>query len=105
MTDEKWEGSPGWQPIQDWLQANVPNSRVEMMSPSESSRWISGYFGALRVDFSESDLATFCARWETPDGGSVDPRFQCFLMPYKTWYEKQAKYVLYRPMCRRPNLA
>jgi hypothetical protein len=91
--------SPGREEILDWLKANIPGTHVEPLAPSEESGYICGYFGDLRVDFSESELAVFCARWEDADGGSLDPRFQCFLWPYSYWLEKVKKYV---PTQRRP---
>ena len=99
IKDDKGQESPAWGEIQEWLKTNLPNSRVEMMAPSEQSGWISGYFGELRVDFSEADLAAFCARWENADGGSLDPRFQCYYMPYQPWFEKISQYA---PTIERP---
>ena len=99
IKDDKGQGSPAWGEIKEWLRINVPNSRVEMMAPSEQSGWISGYFGELRVDFSEADLAAFCTRWENADGGSLDPRFQCYCIPYQPWFEKVSQYV---PAIERP---
>lgn len=100
MMDEKGKDSPAWQEIQEWLRKNTPASRVEMLAPPESSGWISGYFGDLRVDFTAQDLRAFCDRWEQPDGACVDPRFQCYFWPYQTWFEKSSKYV---PSIERPK--
>lgn len=86
--------------ILTWLRAHLPDSRVESLAPSENSGWICGYFGTLRVDFSEPDLATFCERWETPAGKSLDPRFQCYQMLYSTWHDKVARYT---PAFDRPK--
>lgn len=91
---------PGRQEILQWLQENVPDSRIEKIAPSENSGFICGYFGTLRVDFSEADLQKFCARWETPDGTSIDPRFQCYLNPYVPWFERYAKF---QPALARPD--
>lgn len=93
IKDEEGRDLPAWQEIQDWISANLPNTHVEMLGPSEDSGFICGYFGDLRVDFSEADLAAFCARWETPDGKSVDPRFQCYLWPYEKWSEKHGNFI------------
>lgn len=92
--------SPARSQILRWLKKNLPHTHVESLAPSEHSGWLCGYFGALRIDFSDSDLATFCERWETPEGKSTDPRFQCYLMPYQTWYKKAAPYV---PCFDRPK--
>ena len=72
-----------------WLREHVPNSRVEYLAPSEYSGRLIGYFGDVRVDFSEIDLAAYCARWENMDGTSIDPRFQCSRLPYDCWVEKR----------------
>ncbi len=93
------EDSPGREEILAWLKENTPGAHVEPLAPSEKSGFICGYFGDLRVEFSESDLAVFCARWEDAEGGSLDPRFQCFLWPYSYWFEKAKKYI---PTKRRP---
>jgi hypothetical protein len=90
---DKGRNSPAWQEMQDWLKENVPQSRVEMLAPSEHSGWVSGYFGDLRVDFSEADLAIFCARWETPKGKSLDKRFQCYQSLYQSWFKKYGSFV------------
>ena len=93
IKDDKGQESPAWGEIQEWLKTHLPDARVEMMAPSEQSGWISGYFGELRVDFSEADLAAFCAHWENADGGSLDPRFQCYVMPYQPWFERISQYA------------
>lgn len=79
--------------IRQWIEANLPGTRVEPLAPSEYSGWIAGYFGDLWVDFSQEGLAKFCARWETADGTSLDKRFQCYLMPYQSWYDKHGRFV------------
>ncbi len=86
--------------IIQWLTDQLPGIRFESLAPSEHSGWLCGYFGALRVDFSESSLATFCARWETAEGKSTDPRFQCYLMPYQRWHDKITHYM---PTFDRPT--
>lgn len=91
--------SPASKEMLEWLRTTLPHVRVEKMAPSENSGWLSGYFGDIRVDFSEADLATFCQRWENAQGKSKDSRFQCFLRPYDTWAEAQAKFV---PTIDRP---
>ncbi|MBX9900326.1 MAG: hypothetical protein K2Y28_06030 [Burkholderiaceae bacterium] len=83
-----------------WLRTALPHVRVEKMAPSENSGWISGYLGDIRVDFSEASLAIFCQRWENSQGESNDSRLRCFLMPYDTWAQEQAKFV---PTIERPT--
>lgn len=99
------ESLPGREEIQAWLKENTPGARIEPLAPSEKSGFICGYFGDLRVDFSESDLAAFCARWEDGEGGSLDPRFQCFLWPYKFWFDKAGKFIPTKRRPAKPGLA
>lgn len=42
------------------------------------------------VDFTDTELTHFEAAWETPDGTSIDARFQCFLVPFAE-FETQAQ--------------
>ena len=79
--------------VQAWIQENLPGTRVEPLAPSEHSGWISGYFGDLWIDFSAEGLAAFCARWEDAEGKSIDPRFQCYLVPYQRWYDRHGRFV------------
>ena len=51
------------------------------------------------ADFSESDLAAYCARWENQKGKSMDSRLQCFLSPYKDWFAKHGNFI---PTLERP---
>ena len=79
--------------IETWITTNLPGTLIEPLAPSEHSGWIAGYFGDLRIDFSEDGLRQFCDRWEMPDGASVDGRFQCYLVPYQVWLEKHCHYM------------
>lgn len=94
IKDGKGQKSSAWREIQKWLKTNLPNTKVEMLAASSYDGW-DGYFGDLRVDFSEADLAIFCARWETTDGTGkcIDDRFQCYLYPYQMWYDKHACFI------------
>ena len=76
-----------------WLDKHIPASSYEKMAPSEHSGYISGYFGDLRIDFTEADLRTFCEQWETSEGKSLDKRFQCFIKPYKDWFDGISEYA------------
>lgn len=86
--------------IRAWLRENTPGARVESLAPPEDSGYICGYFGDLRVDFSESDLTKYCARWEDGEGTSLDTRMQCFLSPYKDWFAKHGHFI---PTLERPT--
>lgn len=90
----------------DWFGQHLPTSRTEWMAPSEHSGYIVGGPVGLRVDFTDADLAAFCAQWETPAGKSLDPRFQCYLMPYERWHAKYGHFVpsLDKPTHRGPAL-
>ena len=94
------ENLPARKEMLAWLTENIPNAHIEFLAPSENSGFLCGYFGELRVDFSEADLATYCARWENEDGGSIDPRFQCYLWPYKKWFDKLNELT---PTNKRPD--
>jgi hypothetical protein len=77
-----------WKEMENWFAKNLPNSPTETLAPSEHSGWIMGGPLSLRVAFTDADLKTFTEQWETPDGKSIDPRFQCYLNPYQDWYDK-----------------
>ena len=87
-----------------WLKANLPGTPVETLGFSEKSGWISGGVMGLRIDFSEEGLKRFCDRWENANGESLDKRFQCFLLQYKTWLEKSRRYMPTRDQPEGPAL-
>lgn len=94
------EPSEGLIMIKQWLKENMPTATQELLAPSEYSGVICGGIGrVLRVDFSPTQLKQFCDRWEINDK-SVDPRFQCFIMPYQRWYEEHGRFV---PTKERPT--
>lgn len=100
-------GAPAKQAESDliaWVEANLPGTRLEKLGYSEKSGWISGGVMGLRVDFSEEGLKSFCDRWENADGQSLDKRFQCFLLQYKTWLEKSGRYMPIRDQPEGPGL-
>lgn len=85
--------APGLLMIQEWIRQNLPGTHMELLGPSEHSGVILGGIGRdLWVDLSAEGLATFCARWEI-DNQSVDPRFQCFVMAYDTWFSQYGCFV------------
>lgn len=88
-----------------WLHAALPQTPHEDLAPSEYSGFRSGYGGDLRVDFTEPSLETFSARWETPDGDSIDPRFQCYLMLHGAWHDRIAGYPMTLERPTTPGLA
>jgi len=86
-----------------WLDLHIPDTRYEKIGPSENSGYISGYLGDLRIifaesgfvesDFEGSDLQIFCKHWETPEGKSLDPRFQCYVNSYQNWVNILSQYT------------
>ena len=86
-----------------WVEANIPGTPLEPLGYSEKSGWICGVMG-LRIDFSEEGLKKFCDRWENAEGKSLDKRFQCFLLQYKTWLEKSERYIPIRDQPEGPGI-
>lgn len=85
--------APGMKMIQQWIEENLPGTRIELLGPSEHSGIICGGIdGTIRVDFSAEGLQKFCVRWEVNDQ-SVDPRFQCHILPYQRWFDKHGRFV------------
>lgn len=98
--------APGLLMIQEWIRQNLPGTHMELLGPSEHSGMILGGIGGdIWVDFSPEGLATFCAEWEV-DNQSVDPRFQCFVRLYETWFREHGGFVptLDRPKGIAPTL-
>lgn len=60
-----------------WLKENLPSSKLEPLAPSESSGFVTGYFGAIRINLNEADLQFYCDQWENSDGTSKDTRVCC----------------------------
>lgn len=75
-----------------WFAHRMPASPTETMAPSEHSGFIEGGPTSLRIAFTAADLERFCAQWETADGQSIDPRFQCYQYPYQAWWDKHGHY-------------
>ena len=96
--------SPARMEMLNWLSETMPGARVESLGPSEYSGVIEGYFGDLRIDFSESDLAKYCARWEDAAGKSLDPRFQCWCNTYQTWLDEVTSFILTNERPSGPGL-
>ncbi len=92
--EERYESNaPGLVMIRKWIEDNLPETRTELLAPSEYSGVILGGIGReLRVDFSPEGLQRFCERWEKNDK-SVDDRFQCYLWPYDRWYQKHGRFA------------
>lgn len=81
---------PGQAELLDWFATHWPAVHIELLAPREGSGFVCGGIdGRLRVDFDEAALAGFVERWETADGASVDPRWQCFAFPYERWLHQR----------------
>lgn len=86
--------------MQRWLYLNMPQSPTEILGPSEHSNWLEGGPTMLRIDFRQGDLERFLKTWETRDGLSKDPRFQCCLLSYDEWFQEYSGYI---PTLGRPS--
>lgn len=79
---------------------------MELLAPSEYSGILEGGInGTTWVDFSPQGLKRFCHTWENDDGGSTDPRFQCYVMPYADWFEGHGRFVPTRDKPLTPGVA
>lgn len=87
-----------------WLAKHLPASSVEMLAPSEHSRWIflEGHLSSLSVDFADGDLLKFFKKWLTLDGRSKDPRFRSVFYSYQYWWIHHGHFV---PTLGRPKEA
>ena len=83
----------GLRMIRDWIRNTMPDVKQELLGPSEYSGFISGGIGnEVRVDFSLEQMKIFCDRWEVNDK-SIDPRFQCYILPYQVWLEEHGRFI------------
>lgn len=86
--------------MQRWFHLNMPQSPTEILGPSEHSNWLEGGPTMLRIDFWQGDLERFLETWETRDGLTKDPRFQCCLLSYDEWLQEYSGYI---PTLERPS--
>lgn len=49
---------------------------------------INAYDGTIYLEFTPEDLEKFECRWETPDGHSLDSRWQCYFYPLTEYMER-----------------
>jgi len=71
--------------LRTWLAMNLQDPKIEILGPSEHSGWISGGGQSPTVAMTASEAQQFQDRWETPDGTSLDPRWQCYQRRYIDW--------------------
>lgn len=62
-----------------WLRENLPGTRIETICP-DGIAGVDPRQADIRIDVDQAGLARFCARWEEPDGTSLDPHFQCYML-------------------------
>lgn len=74
--------------LRAWFAEHLPNVPLQEFGPSEYSGFLCGGPRYLGADFTPEALAIFESQQETPEGQSVDPRWQCYVMPFARWIEK-----------------
>ena len=76
---------PGRQEIIEWLAANLPNTKWELLAPPERSGILAGGLeGRICIHFNDESLKKFCDHWEK-DNISIDPRFQAGYLIYDSY--------------------
>jgi len=95
---EEKEDIPGRKELLDWFAKECPEVELEDLGVAQIGDMVilSGCIGfLLRVDFDKASLAKFCTTWETPEGASLDPRWQCIVYPYKHYLKlpKEKRYL------------
>lgn len=99
-SEDEPRNAHGLRMIREWIDQHLPGTHTELIGPSAHSGFIEGGIGRdIWVDFSPEGLARFCAQWEK-DNTSIDPRFQCFVMPYQRWWQEQGRFL---PTLERPT--
>lgn len=84
----------GKKELEDWLQTNLPGTRLELIGPSEFSGIL---FGGIGGDYafwfaSEAEVSQFSKFWEDGNGHSLDPRWQCFWYPIEEFQRRLDKF-------------
>ncbi len=87
---QDYEAIPGRRELLKWIQENLPDTKVGPILPFDSDSGFIAipYDGSIYVDFTREDLEKFESRWETPDGHSLDSRWQCYFYPLTEYMEK-----------------
>ena len=94
-----------WAEMVQWFAQHMPDSPTEFMACSEHSGIIVGGPISLRIALTDSDLQRFCQIWETPDGKSIDPRFQCYQHAYQQWWEERGHFAPTQEQPLEPGVA
>lgn len=87
---EAYQKIPGREELLRWFAENLPDTEVGPIYTftSDSGIIAAPYDGSLYVDFSPEEEQKFSTRWETSDGKSIDPRWQCYHYPLEMYKER-----------------
>ncbi len=78
---------PGRAELLAWIKDNLPETEVGPIYTfhDDDGFLAAPYDGTLYVEFALGDREKFEARWETPDGKSVDDRWQSWIYPFEQY--------------------
>lgn len=80
--------------LSKWFSVNLPETKLEIVGPSEYSGYIIGGPSSIVTDFNETSLAAFHAAW-----GNVDSPWQVELESYDKWLaQARSCYLLPAPL-------
>ena len=82
-----------------WFAEHLPETEIK---PLFTFGWNYGfistpYDGTVSIDFDERSLAVYCSRWESEDGDSIDPRFQCHWMRFSDYLKNHGGVLPEKP--------
>ena len=83
--------TPAQELLERWFKQHCPGLEMQALAhrPSDGLHTVLNE-RLVWVDFTDTALTQFEAAWESPDGGSIDERFQCFYVPF-AGFEAQAQ--------------
>lgn len=87
---QDYEAIPGRRELLKWIKENLPDTKVGPIFAydSDSGFITMPYDGSIFLEFAPEDQKKFESRWETPEGKSLDERWQCYLYPLELYKEK-----------------
>lgn len=87
---QDYEAIPGRRELLKWIEENLPDTKVGPIFAydSDSGFITMPYDGSIFLEFAPEDQKIFESRWETPEGKSLDERWQCYLYPLELYKEK-----------------
>ena len=73
-----------------WFAEHLPHLEIKPIFRffADDGMILCPYDGTIYVDFDEESLAQFTAEWADENGGSLDPRLQCWLYPLESYRKK-----------------